>query len=469
MLLFLLVAALAASQPPVELAYTLRVDTADLSAITVELHIRNAPANLTLATHAHPEYDDKFWRYLEDLRATDDRDQTVTAARRDSVLWQLANAAGDVRVRYRVRIPSEPLPRAAWRPFLSRTGALVGGPHSFLYVLGAEEATTAVMYELPAGWKIATAYRNGADVFTLMESPMLVGNFSEWSFDVRGIPHRIAYWRKPDSTTDTLALVRDVERLVQQTLALFGSAPYRDYVFIYQDDAYGGLEHPNSVTMGTPTLDESAHEFVHTWNLMHFKPLEYRKLDYRVQQPVASLWFSEGLTIFYADLLLRRAGIILADSTRLAHLQSLIGRYLANPGNAHFSAEQVSRVAYNAGPGALGDYTASTHTQGEAIGVVLDLLIRDATDGARSMDDVMRLMNERFGGKRGFTGDDIERAVADVCGCSARGVFDAYVRSGNVIDFNAYLAPIGLRADITRAPALQPGGAPAKDLRIWVY
>lgn len=157
------------------------------------------------------------------------------------------------------------------------------------------------------------------------------------------------------------------------------------------------------------------------------------------------------------------------DTTRLAHLQSLIARYLNNPGNARFSAEQVSRVAYNAGPGALGDYTASTHTQGEAIGVVLDLRIRDATDGARSMDDVMRLMNERFGGKRGFTGEDIERAVAGVCGCSVRGIFDAYVRAGNPIDFNAYLAPLGLRATITRAPALQADGAPAKDLRIWGY
>src|SRR5688572_16001758 len=100
MLQFLLVAAFAAFQPPpVELAYTLRVDTADLSGIAVELLIRNAPANLILAAHAHPEYDDKFWRYLEDLRATDDRNQAVTTARRDSVLWQLANAAGDVRVR----------------------------------------------------------------------------------------------------------------------------------------------------------------------------------------------------------------------------------------------------------------------------------------------------------------------------------------------------------------------------------
>ena len=79
-------------------------------------------------------------------------------------------------------------------------------------------------------------------------------------------------------------------------------------------------------------VQETAHEFVHTWNLMAIRPVEYRDIDYRTQPPVSSLWFSEGLTMFYADLLLRRAGIPVHDSTRIAHLERLIGSYLNNPG-----------------------------------------------------------------------------------------------------------------------------------------
>jgi len=71
--------------------------------------------------------------------------------------------------------------------------------------------------------------------------------------------------------------------------------------------------------------------------------------------------------MFYADLLLRRAGIAVRDSTRTAHLERLIGSYLNNPAYARFSAESISRVAYNVEPGALGDYSASTHLQGELI------------------------------------------------------------------------------------------------------
>src|SRR6185503_6174917 len=130
-------------------------------------------------------------------------------------------------------------------------------------------------------------------------------------------------------------------------------------------------------------------EFVHTWNLLAIRPNEYHDIDYRTQPPVSSLWFSEGLTMFYADLLLRRAGVPLTDSTRIAHLERLLARLAGNPAYGRFSAESISRVAYNAPPGALGDYSASTHLQGELLGTMLDVIVRDATAGRRSMDDVM--------------------------------------------------------------------------------
>ena len=276
---------------------------------------------------------------------------------------------------------------------------------------------------------------------------------------------------------DTAAFVRGVELLAGKTIELFGGVPYREYTFLFQDGAYGGgLEHPTSVTLGAPSADlardphavlrETAHEFVHTWNLMAIKPAGYRKVDYRTQPPVDELWFSEGLTLFYADLLPRRAGLPTPDSTRTGHLESLIGRYLSMPGNARFSAEQVSRVAYNARPDALGDYSASSHLQGELIGTMLDLLVRAATDGAKSMDDVMRLMYARFT-TRGFTGADVERAVAEVCGCSAAAIFDGSVRKAGPLDFERYLAPIGLRLSTEWVADVDRTGARQRDLRIW--
>src|SRR5262249_53516722 len=153
------------------------------------------------------------------------------------------------------------------------------------------------------------------------------------------------------------------------------------------------------------------------------------------------------------------------DSTRALHLERLLASYLGNPAYARYSAERVSQVAYNAAPGALGDYDASTHLQGELLGTMLDLIVRDATRGKRSMDDVMRAMLQDYAGTRGFLGVDIRRTVEGVCGCRLDAFFASYVHGAAPLDFNRYLGLAGLRARVTWTAALN-GDRPAPDLRI---
>ena len=472
------------------LDYTLHFDPADTTAITLQLSVRNAPASMQLAANAHPEYDDKFWRYVDQVTATTNCGAMIAVSRLDSVRWQIHNdgAGADINIAYRVKFPEEQMPRASWRPFLSPTGALIGGPHSFLYIVGLEKESADVTLDIPAAWKVGTGldgkstakHFTARDVHALMESPMLVGNLSEWTFSVRNVPHRVFYWKLPNATAfDSIAFVSGIEKVVAQAMQLFKTAPYRQYSFLFQDGAWdGGLEHPNSVTLGAQseelakdpnfTLRETAHEFFHTWNLMAIEPAEYRGVDYRVQPPVAELWFSEGLTIFYSDLLRRRAKMPADDSTRLEHLGHLIERYLSMPGNARYSAEQISRVAYNARPTELGDYTASSHLLGEILGTLLDFRIRDATNGTRSIDDVMRAMHTRFANRK-FTSRDVMKAVDDVCSCSSAPIFNQYVFNAGAIDFNRSLEPMGLRAELAWRPSTERDGKPQSDLRVWAW
>lgn len=463
-------------------SYTLRVDSTDLSGWSVELRLRTVSDTFRLAMAAHPEYDDRYFRYVTGFTV---EPSSAVVSRVDSAVWQVIAPRGDIRVRYRLALPASPTPRPAWRPFLAPTGGLIGGPHAFMYLLGAERLPVTVTLDLPRSWRVATGLEPTRDpmVFTaasapvLMESPILAGQLREWRFVEHGVPHRMVYWPLPDATPfDTATFVSGIQRMVAQVFALFGRAPFDEYTFLFQDGAYGGLEHPNSVTLGIRSanlardpreeLEETAHEFFHTWNLMAIKPVEYRDIDYRTQPPVSSLWFSEGLTIFYSDLLLRRAGIALSDSTRIAHLEQLLSRWLSNPAYERFSAEAISRVAYNAEPGALGDYTASTHLQGEVLGAMLDLIVRDATSGRRSMDDVMRLLYARSDQR--LDGRAVERAVEDTCGCDVTSFFEAHVRGARVLDYNRYLALLGLRATVSWAPAVS-NGQPERDLRVFGF
>jgi predicted metalloprotease with PDZ domain len=170
--------------------------------------------------------------------------------------------------------------------------------------------------------------------------------------------------------------------------------------------------------------------------------------------------------MYYAYELRRRAGLLGGDSTRIAHLERIIARYLDNPAYARFSAEAVSRVAYNTEPGALGDYGASTHLQGEVIGTMLDFIVRDATRGRRSMDNVMRLLFAQSAHSRGVDGAAIERAVESVCQCDVTPFFDAHVRGGQRIDVGRYLRLGGLTMRADSVPAVSNGEA-ERDLRIW--
>jgi predicted metalloprotease with PDZ domain len=439
---------------------------------------------------AHTEYDDEYWRYLIGLQGESARG-AVRVTREDSSLWRVAGPAGDVTLRYRVRFPaSPPMQQASWKAHLTPDGGLVGGPHSFLYVPGAERSPVRVTLVLPRTWRIVTGLdaassASGAPTFSapgveaLVDSPMLVGLIRSWRFDIDGVPHHVAYLGHPAGTAfDTTLFVGNVERIARATARMFARMPYHAYQFLFEDGTYGGLEHLTSVSIGTQSaalardpdsyLGQIAHEFFHTWNEVQVRPLSWIGVRHVAPVPTGELWWSEGVTLYFADLLLRRAGLHTLDLTRVAHLERTIANYHGNPSHAMVSAEETSR-AFNRPPDATGDYTPSMFTQGELLGVVLDLMIRDASGGRRKLDDAMRALSARFTPERGFSGGDVERAVGEACACDVRPFFDRYVRAAGALQFDRWLGVAGLRTAATWAPALAPDGTPAPDVCVSAF
>ena len=467
--------------------YILAIDSSDTSSFSVEMRIRNIPDSFYVAMVAHPEYDDQYWRYVEDFRVTTKKGKGEVF-RKDSALWKITASSNEVVLYYRIHLPSLHNEfRSAWKAFLSPTGGLVGGPHSFLYIVGATLAPSYVTLNIPGSWEIATGLTHTSDPRTffaastniLVDDPIFVGKFKSWLFKIDDVPHRVVYWPLPNANEfDTTRLLSGIQKIVQQAALLFERLPYRDFTFMLQDGSLGSLEHNNSVTVGAPvtqlindmdeTFAEIAHEYFHTWNLVRIRPIEYGDANYETPPLSKGLWFSEGLTMFYADLLMRRASLPVFDSTRIAHLEHLIRRYLGSPAYLKYSAERISLASY--GPtGMLGDYSASTHLHGEILGALLDIIIRDATSGEKSMDDVMRQMLENFGGEKGFTSKNIEETVHEICGCNVHPFFTDHVFGSKEIDFNKYLKLAGLKMSVALKDALSGDGKPVPDLRIYSW
>jgi predicted metalloprotease with PDZ domain len=468
------------------LSYRIHVDVADLSGFDIEMRVRGTGNTVRIAMASHPEYDDRYWRYVENLTA-ESRGAALKVTREEDALWRVDASGSDLSVKYRIHLLPQTAPtRSAWKPFLSPTGGLIGDLHSLMYVVGAASIPTRVTLDIPAGWAIASgldATTHDPRTFTassvelLLDSPIIIGQFQRWDFTVKGVPHHVVYLPQPNGTAfDTLSFIDGIRKLVNEAFKIFGKAPYHSYTFLYQDGALGALEHLNSVIGArsqnlaqalTGVFETTAHEYFHPWNLMHVRPVERVGLRYRPADATGELWWSEGVTIYFSDLLLRRAKLPTFYPTRVAHLETYIAAYLLTPGYSRISAERASRAADN--PLALGDDYAETHLQGYLLGAMLDLMIHEQTRGRRSLDDVMRTLSDRFTPQRGITGRDIKYAVHEVCACDAHTFFEAYVRGGRPMDFDHYLRGIGLRTQVSWSPAVGSDGKPEPDLRVSAF
>ncbi|MDB4899282.1 MAG: hypothetical protein JWN53_1090, partial [Gemmatimonadetes bacterium] len=474
------------SQP--RLSYDVHVDPVDYGAYAVTLTVRNAPdtLRLRLPVWAPGAYRvANFARNLRDLAVTV-RGAPVPVSRDDSSAWTARVPRGaTVEVRYTIRHPDA---TAASTPnnrsFLRPEGGLFDGPQTFVYLDGYKLVPVHVRFTLPAGWKIATGLVPTADpsVFAapsydvLIDSPVLAGPaLRSWPFEVDGIPHRAVYFALAAATPfDTGAFTQVVKRLVETERDAMGSLPYRDYTFLFVDGTGGGLEHLNSTTIGVQSdelardpaasADVTAHEFFHLWNIKRIRPAVLGPFDYQHPVRTTDLWWSEGVTDYFAQEFIRRTGMRTEQGARDT-LATLLESYLANPAHTRISPERSSWTAWDT-PAANGGYGISYYTQGAVLGELLELELRDRTEFRRGMDDVERMLLDRFAGPRGFTGEDLLHTVNEVCGCDLRPFFAQHVSGAGELDLEHSLGLLGWRAAVTRAAARDSAGRALADRRL---
>ena len=470
------------------ISYVLKIDPADSGIFDVTMRVRNAPRNLRLAMAVHPEYNQRYWRFVRDISAQSSGIAAPITRDRENV-WSVTTDGREATIHYRIALePENPLNRAAWHSFLTPTGASVNTTDTFLYPLDFPDEPARLTLDIPAAWRVVTSLSDtfnqreltARSSYDLVDSPLLLGALRIWSFTVRGIPHRVAYWPLPNAAAfDTTEFVGAIQRLAVSTFDLFGGAPYRSYTFLFQDGAFGGgLEHVSSAQLGAQSTDlarnprhymgEIAHEFFHTWNLMALDPLGPNKITADPPTAIKELWFSEGATMYFAAALLRQAGAMPEAQSRVDDLKDEIEYYFANAGNTHVSPERGSLLSVY-GSDSAGDYLSSIYTQGRLISEMLDIILHDSTNGRRGMSDVMRAMYARYANKSGFTGADIERVTNEVCGCNVHGIFENHVRNARAIDFDRYLRSLGLRVITEMVPATAADGKPQVDLRLFAY
>ncbi|MCA1586771.1 MAG: PDZ domain-containing protein [Acidobacteria bacterium] len=433
----------------------------------------------------------EFAKNVFDVRIRDGKGQTLRAERPNLHQWTVDGHDGTVVLRYRLygdRVDGTYLA-------VDSTHAHINMPAALMWAGGLEARPARVRFEPPTGrnWRVATQLLPTDDPFTftapnvqyLMDSPTEVSAFTLREFTVgsggqraTSPTFRIALHHDgTDAEADAFAA--DVGRIVRETQPIFGELPQFDgssYTFLcdYLPWASGdGMEHRNSTVLSAAAalrspnqraglLGTVAHEFFHAWNMERIRSSALEPFDFDEANMSGELWLGEGFTSYYDDLILQRAKLVPLEAT-LASYANLINAVTTSPGRAFRSAEDMSRLAPFVDAAVSVDRTAwpntfiSYYTWGAAIGLALDLSLRDRSNGQVTLDDFMRSLWQKHG-KPGqqiaglvatpYTMADLKARLGEVAGSSsfAEEFFAKYIQGHDVAAYAHLLTRAGLSA-----------------------
>ncbi|MDA8450916.1 peptidase M61 [Acidovorax sp. NCPPB 3859] len=427
----------------------------------------------------------EFAKNLQNLRARQDG-QEVALAQRSKSLWQAACREGvPLVLTYEVGAYDSSV-RTAW---LDSSRGFFNGTSLCLRVHGQEDARhdlEIVATPEVSHWSVATGltaekttragfgtYR-AASYDELVDCPVEMGPFWSARFTACGVPHRLVVAGAAPSF-DGERLVADTRRICETGIRFWhgaGKPPYTQYLFMLNvmDDGYGGLEHRNSTALACsrrdlPRLGEArtpegyttllgliSHEHFHTWNVKRLRPAELARYDYTQENYTRLLWFFEGFTSYYDDLLLRRAGLI-DDATYLRLLAKNINQVLQTPGRRVQSVADASFdawVKYYRQDENTPNATVSYYTKGALVGLCLDLALR--REGRTTLDDVMRALWDRCDAGP-MTEDDLLAVLEALSGRSFAREIAEWVHGTGDLPLAEMLAAHGVAL---RAEAAQP-------------
>lgn len=408
----------------------------------------------------------EYAKHLQDFSAQAEDGQLLSWQKVSKNHWQVeATGARELTVNYRM-FANELTVRTN---HLDATHGYFNPAAMFFYLPGFEQHPVSITIIPPRPeWHVTTSLppsgKNNTfkaeDFDTLVDSPFEIGCHQVHDFEVLGKAHQLAIWGQGNAEPEQI--IQDTQKVIQVEAELYGELPYDRYLFLLHlsSQGYGGLEHKYACSLNYPRfgfraedkynrfINLVAHEFFHLWNVKRIRPKALEAFDYGGENYTPSLWFSEGTTSYYDQVIPLRAGIydvkhylkLLGET--ITRLQTIPGRQVQSLSESSFDAWiKLYRPDANSGNAQI-----SYYLKGEVVSLLLDLLIRQRHSNGRSLDDVMRQMWQQFGqSETGFTPDQLQAVIESVAELDLGDFFHRYIHGTQELPYNEYLAPFGLQ------------------------
>ena len=350
---------------------------------------------------------------------------------------------------------------------VTETGAVIIGPSTYVTLVESVHRPVEVKLILPGTWKGSItsldASRDGLpnhytapDYDILADSPILAGtDLSVTPFSVGGVQHYWAYLGQAEWEGPKVAAA--MTPLIEEHIRFWGVLPYKKYAFLNIVTSGGGgsgVEHLNSVAITgggkEPTTPQArfrnaafiSHEYFHAMNVKRLRPVELGPFDYEHAPVTTGLWVGEGLTSYFGDLLAARSSLGSVDDYLDISSRHITDLQIKQPGRLVQTLEQSSSQMFER---LAADKKVDYYVKGPVVGLVLDAHIRKATNGKKSMDDVIRLEYQRYSGAKGYTGAEFNKTLSDAAGVNVEPLLHKLIATTDEIDYTEMLDWFGLR------------------------
>ena len=464
-----------------KMTYFVRVEKPHLQMFHVEMvieEITESEITLTLPAWTPGSYLIRdFSKNVRKFAAYGKDGEPLENKKKDKLSWKVSTG-GRTELRISYSVYADEL--SVRTSHMDASHAFILGTSLFMYMEGYKDQTVEVDLHLPEGWHATTALdKIGNDRYRatnydiLVDSPIEAGTHEDYSFTIDGKEHVIALYGLKGINFERQ--VADMKKIAETAIKVFEHVPFKRYVFIihaYPGAQGGGLEHSNSCVISTDIynaipgekydrfLSVVSHEYFHAWNVKRIRPVELGPFNYREENYTTLLWFSEGFTEYFGNLILYRSGLI--DRKRYFELISdMIHDIESLPGALETSLADSSFDTwirlYKPSPDDLNSYI-SYYLKGNAAGLLLNINMIASTSGSVTIDSLMKALYDRFrrDGK-GITEKDIINVANDLTSADFRDFFQKYIRGTDKVDFDSELSKVGL--SITRKSTWNKSGS----------
>ena len=432
--------------------------------VTLEFEAEDDETELMMAVWTPGSYlVREYARHIDSMTVTDQNGEPLKYRKTRKNRWAVeTDDANLVKVSYRLYCNEE----SVRTNFVNHDYAVLNGAPTFITIPDRLEQEHIVSLEMAPGWNrsaTSMARDDAPHVYIaknfdeLVDSPIVAGNIQVYPFEVGDVQHQLVNIGE-QGLWDGSQAASDLKKVVLAHQEMWGTIPYDRYLFLnVLSGGGGGLEHDFSTLVISSRwsyreksryqrwLSLCSHEFFHTWNVRRLRPKPLVKYDYENEAYTDGLWIAEGITSYYQDLALMRAGLISKSkfmsglSSEIESVQRTDGRKFQSLRDSSFDTwikfyrpdenSRNTRISY--------------YAKGAVVAFLLDMKIRELTDNEKSLDDVMRKMFSRYS-KKGFTSANFRSVASKIAGEKLDDWFANAIDSTNELEYDSSLTFMGI-------------------------